>query len=111
MDSLRIENKDNALHLVFSGEITLEITTDLKKAIEKAMADETFDALVADLAQVTFMDSSGIGFLVALNTKIMGTGKKMYLLSPSTQVRKTFELVQLSNFFTILDSEEDLLQL
>ena len=109
MDSLRIEKKEDGLFLVFNGEITLEITTDLKKDIDASLVEADYEALVADLARVTFMDSSGIGFLVALNTKIMGLGKKMYLLKPSSQVRKTFELVQLSNFFNILDNEDELL--
>ena len=109
MDSLRIDSKEDGLFLVFNGEITLEITTDLKNDIDAALQESDYDTLVADLAAVSFMDSSGIGFLVALNTKIMGLGKKMFLLKPSPQVRKTFELVQLSNFFNIVDSEDELL--
>lgn len=108
MDSLRIDKTEEGLFLVFNGEITLEITTDLKTNIEAALQESDYDTLVADLSSVSFMDSSGIGFLVALNTKIMGLGKQMFLLKPSTQVRKTFELVQLSNFFSIVDSEDEL---
>lgn len=109
MDALRVEKKDNAVFAAFKGEITLEITSELKKELEAAISDGKFDNLIADLAEVNFMDSSGIGFLVALNTKIMGLGKKMYLYRPSAQVKKTFELVQLSSFFSILEQEEDLL--
>lgn len=109
METFRIEQKDKTIIIAFSGEITLEITSELKREIDEALQDSVFDSLIVDLAEITFMDSSGIGFLVALNTKILGLGKKMFLFKPSNQVSKTLELVQLNNFFNILESDDDLL--
>lgn len=109
MEAFRIEKKDDTVIIAFSGEITLEITSELKREIDDSLRDSVFDNLIVDLAEVTFMDSSGIGFLVALNTKIMGIGKKMYLFKPSNQVSKTLELVQLHNFFNMLEDDDDLL--
>jgi anti-sigma B factor antagonist len=111
MEAFRIERQDDALLVNFSGEITLEITTELKGRIDEVIKGGDFKALVVNLSEITFMDSSGIGFLVAMNTKTMGLGKKMFLLKPSAQVRKTLDLVQLSNFFQTLDNEDELLTL
>jgi len=107
MDTFRIERRDKVLFINFKGEITLEITSDLKKQIDATLKEPSFEAVVLDLAQITFIDSSGIGFLVALNTRVMGQGKRLYLFQPSAQVVKTLELVQLANFFqSVLDENE-----
>ena len=108
MEAMTLRKQGSAVIVALSGEITLEISSELKKTLDPALDGGNFTNLVVDLSSVTFMDSSGIGFLVALNTKIMGAGNTMYLLKPSEQVRKTFELVQLNTFFKILDTDEEL---
>ena len=108
MEGLRVESKNGAIFFNFNGEITLEVTADLKNEIEQALEGQTYKVLVFDLAGVNFMDSSGIGFLVAQNTKVKGGGKRMYLYRPSAQVKKTLDLVQLSNFFQIIEDEDAL---
>lgn len=111
MEAFKIEHRDNLLLVSFSGEITLEVTNQLKSQMEVTIKQGDFDNLVVDLADISFMDSSGIGFLVAMNTKIMGLDKKMYLYRPSEQVRKTLALVQLSTFFKMIEDEDELLAL
>jgi anti-sigma B factor antagonist len=108
MDAFGVERRDKALYINFKGEITLEITTDIKKRIDATLKEPGFEAVVIDLSQITFIDSSGIGFLVALNTRVMGQGKKLYLFRPSAQVVKTLELVQLANFFQTVKTDEEL---
>jgi len=108
MDAFGVERRDNALRINFKGEITLEITTDIKKQIDSTLKEPGFQAVIIDLSQITFIDSSGIGFLVALNTRVMGQGKALYLFQPSGQVVKTLELVQLANFFKTLKNEDEL---
>lgn len=111
MEAFTLERKDGLLIVSFSGEITLEVTNQLKNEMEVAIKQGDFENLVVDLAEISFMDSSGIGFLVALNTKILGQGKKMYLYRPSDQVHKTLALVQLSTFFKVLETEDEMLAL
>lgn len=108
MDAFGIECRDNALYINLKGEITLEITTDIKKQIDATLKEPGFATVVIDLSQITFIDSSGIGFLVVLNTRVMGQGKKLYLFQPSAQVVKTLELVQLAYFFQTIKTEEEL---
>ncbi|MFO7818434.1 MAG: STAS domain-containing protein, partial [Desulfovibrionales bacterium] len=61
-----------------------------------------------DLSDIKFMDSSGIGFLVATNNKVKQSGRGFYLYMPSPQVIKTLKLVNLFSFFEILRDEDDL---
>jgi anti-anti-sigma factor len=92
----------------YAGEITMEITQDFKHAVEKNLEDAKAATLVLDLSEVSFMDSSGIGFLVACNTRLQSSGKALVLLKPSPQVRKTLNLVQLMQFFAVAETEQDL---
>ncbi|GFK93051.1 Putative anti-sigma factor antagonist [Fundidesulfovibrio magnetotacticus] len=108
MENLTWRNDGECLIGRFAGEITMEITQDLKRAVEKALADTPAKPLVLDLSEVSFMDSSGIGFLVACNTRLQASGRALALLSPSSQVRKTLGLVQLMEFFKVAETEADL---
>jgi len=107
MQGLDAELRGEVLLITCPGEITFENTTELRAFVEGKLADKAYNALVMDLSGVPFIDSSGIGMLVALNSKVYSAGKKLYLLTPTEQVRKTLELVKLSSFFDfIVDPEE-----
>ena len=75
------------------------------------MARKDIRALVLDLRQVVYLDSSGISMLIAVNTRMQSVGTPFYLYDPSEQVRKTLDMVQLISFFKLLDTEEDLRRL
>ena len=62
-------------------------------------------AVVIDLSDVTFMDSSGIGFLVSANTRMRSAGRAFYLYRLSKPVEKTLGLVQLLQFFKVIADE------
>lgn len=108
MENLTWTRKGGFVHARYSGEITMEITQDFKREVEKALDDPDAKALVLDLSEVSFMDSSGIGFLVACNTRLQTSGRALVLLRPSQQVKKTLMLVQLLDFFKVAESEEQI---
>lgn len=108
MENLTWLRKGPFLLAAFSGEITMEVTQDFKQAVEAALEKEQSPALALDLSGVSFMDSSGIGFLVSCNTRLQSLGKRLVLLCPSPQVRKTLGLVQLMEFFTVAETHEAL---
>ena len=108
MESLQIKKQGRLLMVIFQGELTLEIVEELKSRIEELFLDD-WDILVIYLKDIDFLDSSGIGFLVATNNRAKQSGKKFYLLAPSQQVVKTLKLVNLLHFFDILDNEDALI--
>jgi anti-sigma B factor antagonist len=108
MEELQLDKKDGVCIIRYSGELTLEITPQLKKKLEEPLESGECRILVMDLSKTVFMDSSGIGFLVALNNRIRQKGDKFILLSPSPQVRKTLTLVKLIDYFETIEDEDDL---
>ena len=108
MEGLLIEKRNGLILVVYSGEITLDVTSGIKAEINEAMQSTDYKNLVMDLSNVSFIDSSGIGFLVSLNSRIRNAGKTFYLFKPSPQVVKTLELVQMIKYFKAIDSDEEL---
>jgi anti-sigma B factor antagonist len=108
MEDVHVKVRNKTILLTCAGELTLEVCPDMKREIEETMEREEVSCVVADMARTTFLDSSGIGFLVALRNRMLHEGKGFYLLRPSDQVRKTLLLVQLLNYFEILMDEREL---
>jgi anti-sigma B factor antagonist len=107
MKTFRIDRQDDTLFLRLQGEFTFGAATELRQAAEEAL-DSPFWAMVVDLSHVPFMDSTGIGTLVAINSKVYAAGRRFALLSPGERVLKTLELVRLQDFFIIARDEEEL---
>ncbi|MCX7677793.1 MAG: STAS domain-containing protein [Spirochaetes bacterium] len=107
---MEIEVKDVGEHkvIVVSGEIDLYNVSDLKKVLF-SVTDGTYPSVVVDMKNVNYMDSSGIGALVAGQKKMKAHGGKFSLLNIHEDVLNILRLATLDKFFTIIESEDDLL--
>ncbi|MBL8251796.1 MAG: STAS domain-containing protein [Candidatus Competibacter sp.] len=61
--------------------------------------------LVLDLAEVGFMDSSGLSVLVSVFKAARLKGGEVVLLRPNPTVRSLIELTRLQQIFSIFDEE------
>ncbi len=69
------------------------------------------DLVVLDLQQVEFVDSSGLGAIVA-SMKALGSGRKLALAGLTPTVEKVFRLTRMDSVFSLYPSlDEALLQL
>jgi len=110
MEELRYDPMTNWTKLTLSGKITYEVTQSMKSQFEAILAQMGEPpVLVCDVHDVSFLDSSGIGFLVFLNNKIRQKNGCCFLYQPNDVVRKTLDLVQLLDFFAVLETESDLI--
>lgn len=104
----RINIEDGILTLKCGKEVTIETIYDFKDKIEDASESPEISIIVADLSEAHFLDSSGIGFLVSLNSRLKSLNKNMYLLKPSEQICKNLELVRLISFFNVIEDEREI---
>lgn len=58
--------------------------------------------LFIDLSAVTYIDSAGLGALVAI-FKNLGEGGRMSIVSPHRNVRTLIEITRLDSIFSLLD--------
>ena len=56
-----------------------------------------------ELGHVRFVDSAGVGLLIALRRKLLGEGRVLVLLEPSDAVRRALKLMCLEHYFLIAD--------
>lgn len=106
--AFQLHQQEERLCCRLEGEFTLDAATRFKDAFAPYLETKQCAMVILDLEHVRFMDSTGIGCLVVLNTRLQGLGVPLYLLKPSMQVRKVLELVQLSKFFTMIDDPASL---
>ena len=82
-----------------SGDIDLEHAAALR--IQLLDAVQYSPALLVDLSEVTYIDSSGVANLVEALQAANDTGHRLALVALSDQARRVFELARLDKVFTI----------
>jgi N-acetylglucosaminyldiphosphoundecaprenol N-acetyl-beta-D-mannosaminyltransferase len=60
---------------------------------------------VLEMSSTRFIDSTGVGFLIRLQKKLRGSGRELFLLSPSAVVLRALALMRLEDFFQIACDE------
>ncbi|MGJ3523475.1 STAS domain-containing protein [Nitratidesulfovibrio sp. D1] len=111
MAHLELDDHGNILVAALTGELTLANATEVRNELERLFARKGVSDVVLDLGAVSFMDSSGLGTLVAASTKARSMGRRLLLYRPTPEAVHTMETAQLTGFFPILGDEEDLLAL
>jgi len=87
-----------------SGRITLgEETSVLRKTVRDLIAQGK-KKIVLNLSNVSYIDSSGVGELVASYTAVRNAGGELKLLNLT---KKVHDLLQVTKLYTIFDIKDD----
>jgi anti-sigma B factor antagonist len=88
----------------FSGRITLgEGSAMLRKTI-RDLVDNGRKKILLNLADVDYIDSSGIGELVGAYTSVRGASGELKLVYLTKRVR---DIIQITRLFTVFDVQPD----
>jgi len=71
------------------------------------LLESSADIILVDFADVTFMDSSGLGALVLSLKNVRAAGGKLYICSINEQIKMLFELTSMDRVFEIFPTRED----
>ena len=100
---------DGVTVFTLSGQLAYEDgTRELRRAMTAAVADGARLCLL-DLREVTYLDSGGVGLLVAMFRHVTRRGGQLKLLRPSAAARRVLGISQLTRVFDIFDDEADAL--
>lgn len=92
-----------------SGKITIgEGDVRLREAIEQLLKEDRKNILL-NLKGVSYMDSAGIGELVACHKRTAERGGKIKLLNPTGRVFDVLQLTKLIEIFEVFEDERDAL--
>ncbi|MEE9263056.1 MAG: STAS domain-containing protein [Vicinamibacteria bacterium] len=97
------------------GVVILEIAGQVTSGGDDAMLQEAIDTLVAsgrkrilvNLSKVDFMDSAGVGELVASHRMVERFGGKLKILSVSPKVRSSLSTAKLLPIFEVFEDEAE----
>ena len=100
-------NLENGKLLVkIEGEVDVYTSIHLKKELTKLVESDQKNIII-DLENVNYMDSSGLGVLVALLKELKKIGGELKLISLPVSVKKIFDLTRLTKFFNIYNNLDE----
>ena len=110
METVRIEtslrHQDNIPVLDVTGEIDIYTTPQFKEAVSAAI-DENQPAIVINMAQVTYMDSSGFGTLLSATKRLRPLDGALYLSGCNEAIQRMLQITRLNTIFSVYPTEEE----
>lgn len=105
----KVRNIGKVSVLDLSGKITIgEGDVILREEVNKLLETDR-KSILLNLDKVTYMDSAGIGELVACFKRSTEAGAKLKLLNPSGRVSDLLSLTKLQQVFEIFNEEKEAL--
>ena len=103
---LKIRKSDNVYIIDVNGEMDLYNSYKLKELVMK-MIEKNVQLFAINLADVGYIDSSGIGALIYICSTIKKRDLRLAIANIHGSVKKVIELTKLSGYFPICDSLEE----
>lgn len=85
--------------LTLEGDLDMVSKDEFVTASRAALGRPGCQALVVDMAKVTFIDSTGIGGLVEIRREARESDRTLTVANPSSRVLRLLELTGLSSVF------------
>ena len=84
----------------------LHTAPKVEYAIERAIENKDVGAVVVDLGEVTFMDSTALSALMRSKDTLGQKGTSLRLAAPSKAVERIFSVTGFQDYFEIFPSRE-----
>ncbi len=112
METMRIETSlrhlDGIPVLDVVGEIDIYTTPQFKEAVSAAI-DENKPAIIINMTQVTYMDSSGFGTLLSATKRLRPLDGALYLSGCNDSIQRMLQITRLNTIFGVYATEEEAL--
>lgn len=106
---VQVRNKDNVAIIDCQGDVDLYSSTHLRDALFKEMRSGV-PCLLVNMAEVTYIDSSGIATLVEGLQLSRETKTRFALVGLRDNARSVLELARLHKVFTTFETEQEALE-
>jgi anti-sigma B factor antagonist len=103
---LSTKTKDGVLIVECIGRIVFgEEAAFLRETVKKALADN--NRIVLNLGEISYIDSGGLGTLVALRTSAQNAGGMIKLTNLTSRVDDLLQVTKLVTVFEVYNSEAE----
>ncbi|HOJ64877.1 MAG TPA: STAS domain-containing protein [Spirochaetota bacterium] len=103
---INILKEKNVIIIELSGEFTITNIQYYQESVFPLFNESDKDVIVINMANIRFIDSSGIGKLVHSLNIVKNKGKNFLLTNVSDSLLTHFKTVKLDTFFNILSFDE-----
>ncbi|MBO8138552.1 MAG: anti-sigma F factor antagonist [Desulfotomaculum sp.] len=90
-----------------NGELDLGVANKLRTELDSALENHDARNIIFNLANVTYIDSTGLGLMLGRYKKISRYGGKMALVAPQPQVKRILELSGLTSIINEFKDESE----
>jgi anti-sigma B factor antagonist len=105
--SIEIRRLDRVVVLELSGRLSI-LEQNLRQIVRELV--ESGDRnLIINLANVSYLDNSGLGQLCLIYTMLKNRGGEMKLLRPTPRIRSILSITKLDTVFDVFEREADAL--
>jgi anti-sigma B factor antagonist len=104
---MKMEIRGDTLHISSVPRLGEANARSFRDWVVAQLGDASRNVAV-DLSQTTFIDSSGLGALVALHKAAAKRAGNFCLLNPQPSIQQILELTRLDSFFQIVNHRDDL---
>ena len=101
-NSLNFDFNDGVLRVAIVGEINHHNAVFVRQEIDEKIQELNSKNLVLDLAEVSFMDSSGLGLIMGRYQRMQELGGTLTVANPSAEHKKLFKLAGLNKLVKIV---------
>ena len=98
---------DGVSVISFNGRIVLGPESAALRERVKSLLVEDRKEIVLNMSSVNYIDSSGLGMLVALHVSARGQSAEMYLSNLGEKFHDVLQLTRLLTVFSVYDTEAD----
>jgi anti-anti-sigma factor len=99
---------EGVIVLELAGELDLAVGPRFRELVEGVLAEEP-RLVVADLAEVGFMDSTMLREMLRAHREVGDAGGRLVVAGAQTSVQRLFELTGTSDVFAVVATRDDAL--
>jgi anti-sigma B factor antagonist len=103
---IEIESTEARTLVTLSGELDASTASALYDKLSELEVQDTHN-VVLDLAQVTFMDSTGLAVVVTEHKRLRHSAGTLTIFAPPSSVRRLFEITGLTTVLDIVPATEE----
>jgi anti-sigma B factor antagonist len=102
-EGITVAEHDGAVLVVLRGEVDAALRADASRAMVTVVSSD--GPVTVDASEVTFIDSSGLAFLLQLQRVVTDAGRPLVLRDPTGIVRRVLALVGLDRLFPTAEAQ------
>ncbi|MCI6508643.1 MAG: anti-sigma factor antagonist [Bacilli bacterium] len=105
--NIQMAIRKNRLFIRLSGELDQAVTENLKIKVSEIINKYMIKHVIINFSKLSFMDSSGIGFIIGRYTQVKRRDGKVVICSMNEIIERIVKLSGLKRICLIASSEEE----